>query len=372
MRVCKRCLMDTNVEGISFDKDGICNFCKDIETLLEQRWRPNVEGEKLLTELIQNIKKEGKGKPYDCVLGLSGGVDSSYLAYLASQKWGLRILAIHVNAGWNSEIAESNIEKLVNKYKIDLFTYVVDWEEMKDLQLSYFKSGIINLDIPQDHVYFAQLYKKSAQEKIKYVLTGHNLATESISVPSWAGNGDAMDSKQLYYIQNKFGKVKLKSYTTISLFSRLYNVFVLGQNVVKPLDLIPYNKEQAITFLENEIGWRGYGVKHGESVFTRFFQNYWLTERFNIDKRKGHLTSMIMSGLITKDKAQEELNIPLYEPHQLSLDIEFICNKLEISKEQLDTYLTMEKVDASKFPSNKKIISSIMYLKNRLRFRENA
>jgi aminotransferase len=360
--------MDSSDPHIVFNDSGVCNYCREIETLLLKRWRPDEEGEKILAELILKIKKDGAGKQYDCVIGLSGGIDSSYLAYLASRKWGLRVLAVHVNAGWNSEIAESNIEKLVNRYNIDLFTYVVDWEEMRDLQLSYFKSGIINLDTPQDHIFFSQLFKKTAQEKIKYVITGHNFATESISVPGWGG--DAMDSKQLNHIHNKFGNLKLKSYDTISLFQRLYYILVLKQTMVKPLNLMPYNKAEAASFLEKEIGWKSYGVKHGESVFTRFFQNYWLPERFGIDKRKGHLTSMIMSDTITREEALAELENPLYDPHQLSLDIEYVCNKLEIDRNELDRYLHMTKINDSSYPSNEKIIRFIMFLKNSLKVRQ--
>ncbi|KAA9041466.1 N-acetyl sugar amidotransferase [Ginsengibacter hankyongi] len=368
MKVCTRCVMDSGDPQIRFDEFGVCNYCKDIEILLKARWSPNDEGTKILNDLLEKIKKDGRGKSYDCVIGLSGGIDSSYLTYLATQKWGLRVLAVHVNAGWNSEIAESNIEKLVNKYKIDLFTYVVDWEEMRDLQLSYFKSGIVNQDTPQDHIFFSQLFKITAKEKIKYIMTGTNLATESISISGWGS--DAMDSKQLHYIHDKFGSIQLKSYDTISLFQRLY--FTLKQTVVKPLNLIAYDKDEAVRFLVQEVQWKAYGIKHGESVFTRFFQNYWLPERYGIDKRKGHLTSMIMSGMITRDDAIKELEKPLYDPHQLKLDIEYVCNKLEIDKQELEKYLTMEKVTDKSYPSNEKILAFIMYMKNLMKFRHKS
>ncbi|MFS8083532.1 MAG: N-acetyl sugar amidotransferase [Ginsengibacter sp.] len=370
MQVCRRCVMDSTDPQISFDESGICNYCKAIEALLEERWSPNDAGKKILDNLIEKIKKSGNGKNYDCVIGLSGGIDSSYLTYLATQKWGLRVLAVHVNAGWNSEIAESNIEKLVNKYNIDLFTYVVDWEEMRDLQLSYFKSGVVNLDTPQDHIFFSQLFKTSAKERIKYIMTGTNLATESISVPGWGSN--AMDSKQLHYIHKKFGSIKLKSYDTISLFERLYFIFLLKQTVVRPLNLISYHKDEAVRLLEKELDWKGYGMKHGESVFTRFFQNYWLIERYGIDKRKGHFTSMIMSGMMTRDEALKELDRPLYESHQLKLDIDYVCNKLEIDKQELERYLKMGKVRDNSYPSNERTLLSIMYLKKLIKFRHKT
>jgi N-acetyl sugar amidotransferase len=315
--------------------------------------------------LLHQIKNAGIGRGYDCIMGLSGGVDSSYLLHLAVKVWNLRVLAVHVNAGWNSETAESNIERLVNELNVDLYTYVVDWEEMRNLQLAYLKSGVINQDIPQDHVFFAQLYKRATKERISFVLTGHNLATESILPKSWGY--DAMDSKQLKYINNKFGKGKLKSYTTISLIQRLYYTFFLKQRVVKPLDLINYDKEEAKKFLKNQYGWQDYGVKHGESVFTRFYQNYWLPTRYGFDKRKAHLSSLIISRFITREDAIKQLNEPLYDDFLINIDKQYICNKLEISEEQLDAYLNINKVEHSAYPSNEFIFNILMKVYNKMR-----
>ncbi len=360
--ICNRCVMDTSDPNIIFDARGYCNNCNEAKKLLETRWFPNENGQRKLEELIKKIKASGRNKPYDCIMGLSGGVDSSHLLYLAVKQWGLRVLALHVNAGWNSETAESNIEKLVNSLGVDLFTYVVDWEEMKDLQISYLKSGLKNLDVPQDHIFFAQLYKKAAQKKIEYVLTGHNLATESITPSSWGYS--AMDAKQLKFIQKKFGTLNLKSYTTISLFDRLFYHFFLKQKVVKPLDYIPYNKESAKIFLNQTFDWQDYGVKHGESVFTRFYQNYWLPKRYGYDKRKSHLSSLIITGFITREKALEELNNPLYEEHILSLDKEYICNKLEITEAELDAYMNMDKIDHTSYPTSETMTNLILKFRN--------
>lgn len=360
--ICNRCVMDTSDPNIVFDTSGYCNNCNDAEILLKTRWFPNEIGQQKLEELIKNIKTAGHNKPYDCIIGLSGGVDSSYLLYLAVKKWGLRVLALHVNAGWNSEIAESNIEKLVNSLGVDLYTYVVDWEEMKDLQISYLKSGLKNQDVPQDHIFFAQLYKKAAEKKIEYVLTGHNLATESITPSSWGYN--AMDSKQLKFIQKKFGTRPLKSYTTISLFDRLFYHFFLKQKVVKPLDYIPYDKEAAKMFLNETFSWQDYGVKHGESVFTRFYQNYWLPKRYGYDKRKSHLSSLIITGFMTRERALQELEQPLYDEHTLKLDKEYICNKLEITEDELDMYMSMEKIDYKSYPTSENITNLVLKLRN--------
>lgn len=362
LRVCTRCVMDESDKNIHFDENGICNYCNNAEKLLNTRWFPNELGESKLKTLITQIKKSGEGDNYDCVIGLSGGVDSSYLLHLATKVWGLRVLAVHVNAGWNSETAESNIEKLVNALNVDLYTYVVDWEEMRNLQLAYLKSGVTNQDIPQDHVFFAQLYKRAASERIQFILTGHNLATESIMPSSWGYN--AMDSKQLKYIYKKFGNGNLNSYTTISLFERIYLTLVLKQKVAKPLDFIKYDKEKSKEFLKVEYNWQDYGVKHGESIFTRFYQNYWLPERYGLDKRRPHLSSMILTGFLSRTAALKILEEPLYDAHLLKLDKEYICNKLEISENEFNSFIKSEKVDHSDYPSSEYFINFLLKIYN--------
>lgn len=364
---CRRCVMDTSDPNIVFDERGYCNHCVGAERLLKARWFPNKVGQERLNEILTKIISSGKSKEYDCVMGVSGGVDSSYLLYQATEVWGLRVLAVHVNAGWNSEVAESNIEKLVNKLNVDLYTYVVNWEEVRDLQLSYFKSGLINLDVPQDHVFFAQLYKKAAKEKMKYILTGHNLATESITPASWGYS--PMDLRQIKYIQKTYGSLKLKSFTTISLFERLMFSIYPGQKIIKPLDYMPYNKEEAKDFLQAKFNWKDYGVKHGESVFTRFYQNYWLPERYGFDKRKAHLSSQIISGLISREQALEQLKEPLYDAHTLTLDKEYICNKMEIDEKELDLFIKSPKVNFTKYPSSYTITKSVNTVRNFIKYR---
>lgn len=349
IQVCSYCVMDTTDPAIEFDKEGRCNHCRTAEKLLEERVFS--DGEKRLKELIARVRVASKNKEFDCIIGLSGGADSSYLAYLASKVWGLRVLAVHVNAGWNSEIAESNIEKLVKKCGITLHTYVVDWEEVKDLQLSYLKSGLANQDVPQDHVFFAVLYKLAAKEGIKHVFTGHNIATESILPASWGYN--AMDSKQLKAIHKKFGNVKLKSYKTISFFYRyVYLPFIYGLKIDMPLNLLDYDKDKAKDFLLKEIGWKDYGLKHGESVFTKFFQNYWLPERWGFDKRKAHASSQIVSGKISREEALKELNATLYSPVDIQNDKDYICRKLNLSHEELESYFKMPLKYHWDYPSN--------------------
>lgn len=365
-QICSYCVMDTSDPDIEFDENNRCNHCRGAEQLLKERVFSGDKGEEKLKQLLDQIKTQSKLKEFDCIIGLSGGADSCYLAYLASKVWNLRVLAVHVNAGWNSEIAESNIEKLVKKCGITLHTYVVDWEEVRDLQLSYLKSGLANQDVPQDHVFFAVLFKLAAKEGIKHVFTGHNIASESILPAAWGYN--AMDSKQLKSIHKRFGSIKLKSYKTISFFYRyVYLPFIYGLKIHMPLNLIDYDKEKAKAFLADEIGWKDYGVKHGESVFTRFFQNYWLPKRWGFDKRKAHASSQIVSGNMTREEALLELKKELYTPVEIQNDKDYICRKLNITHEELDNYFKMPLRYWTDFPSNEKLFRSAMNLQKKLK-----
>jgi N-acetyl sugar amidotransferase len=367
-RVCSYCLMDETDPLIQFNDEGRCNHCIDAERLLKERCFNGEEGARKIRDLINEIKKNNSKNEFDCIVGLSGGADSSYLAYIASKIWGLRVLAVHVNAGWNSEIAESNIEKLANKCGLTLHTYVVDWEEVRDLQIAYLNSGLANQDVPQDHVFFAVLYKLAAKENVKYVFTGHNIVTESILPKEWGYN--AMDSKQLKYIHKKFGSNIRKSYQTISFFYRyIYLQYFYKIKIINPLNFIDYDKDEAKFFLNNEIGWKDYGMKHGESVFTRFFQNYWLPSRFGFDKRKAHLSSLIVSNKINKQEAYSELAKPLYDSVTLQNDKEYICRKLRIDNLKFDELLSMPVKTFRDYPSNFKLFNFAIKINNYLRNR---
>lgn len=361
-QVCTRCVMDTTDSDISFDENGVCNHCLRFENEFKPIWFPNEKGNKILEKKIKEIKKKQKTKKYDCIMGLSGGVDSSYLAYL-SRTWGLRILAIHVDAGWNSELAVQNIEILINKCNLDLFTYVVDWEEMKDMHLAFLKSGLANQDVPQDHIFFSILYQKAIELDIPYVLTGSNIATESILPQSWGY--DAMDAIQIKAIHKKFGKLKkLKSYKTISFFNLyLYYRFFKKLKTIKPLDYIAFHKDEAKKELIRELGWKDYGLKHGESRFTKFFQNHYLPHKFGYDKRKAHLSSLIVSGQMTRSQALEELKKPLYDEVELENDKAYFAKKLGMSKEELENILNGNKKHYTDYPNHQKIFSFFNFLK---------
>ena len=332
-QMCLRCVVDTTDIDISFDERGYCNHCTHVEkVIIPHNWHPDT-GRPKLNKILDQIRKDGEGKPYDCVIGLSGGVDSSYLACLVVKDFGLRPLAIHVDAGWNSEIAVHNIEMLVRKLNIDLYTKVIDWEEIQDLQRAYIRAGVANQDVPQDHVFFAVLYDKTREMNINYFLSGGNYATESILPKNWGYN--AMDSRNLKAIHAKFGERPLKKYPLLSVYKNyIYYPYVFKLKRIRPLDYLPYHREEAIAYLQREVGWKNYGDKHHESRWTKWFQSYYLPTRFNYDKRKAHLSSMIMSNEITREEALAQLSIPSYNENDRRIDEEFIIKKLNMNSHE--------------------------------------
>lgn len=366
-RVCTRCVMDTSDPEIAFDEAGVCSHCRNFEAVTRKRWFPNEEGAHLLEQKIGEIKAAGRNAEYDCLIGLSGGVDSSYLA-LKAKDWGLRPLVVHIDAGWNSELAVSNIESVVKACGYDLHTIVIDWGEMRDLQLSYLKSSLSNQDVPQDHAFFANLYQYAVRNKVKYILSGGNIATEGIFPTSW--HGDAMDAINLKAVQRQFGTIKLKSYQLIG-FLDYYVIYPLlhGMRTVRPLNFMPYDKENAIEALR-AIGWRPYGRKHGESRFTKLFQNYYLPEKFGYDKRRPHLSSLIVSGQMKRDDALSVLEEPLYDPKDLAADLAFFCKKLGISENEFYSYMAEPNkhyTDFANWDRRKNIVKTLQNIYTRLR-----
>jgi N-acetyl sugar amidotransferase len=349
-QVCTRCVMDTSDPEITFEA-GVCSHCRRFDAVTRRHWFPNDEGARWLDAVLDRIRKDGSGRRYDCILGLSGGVDSSYLA-LRLHRWGLHPLAVHVDAGWNSELAVANIEKIVKHCGYDLHTHVVDWEEVRDLQMAYLRSGVSNQDVPQDHVFFAALYHFAAANKIRYVLSGGNFATEAIFPRAW--HHDAMDSVNLRAIYRRFGNgSRLRTYSTISFMAYYFwYPFVRGIRQIRPLNYIPYCKATAIAELESTVGWRAYSRKHGESLFTKFFQNYYLPKRFGYDKRRPHLSSLIVSGQLAREAAIRELEKPLYDPAELETDIAFFCKKMQLRRAELDELMARPIRHFSEFPNH--------------------
>ncbi len=346
---CTRCIMDTSDPSITFDPQGVCNHCRHFDEVTRREWFPNEEGARKWAAMADQIRLAGKGQEYDCILGLSGGIDSSYLA-LKVKDWGLRPLVVHVDAGWNSELAVANIEAVVKHCNFDLHTHVVDWEEMRDLHLAYLRAGISNQDVPQDHVFFSALYHFATSNRIRYILSGGNLATEGIFPGAW--HGAAMDAINLKAIHRTFGERPLKTYSTISFFEYYFwYPLVKKMRTVRPLNFMPYDKDLAIEEMEKTMGWRSYGRKHGESLFTKLFQNHYLPKKFGYDKRLPHLSSLIVSGQMTRDAALVKLQEPLYAPDELEIDISYFCKKLRISRAQFDEFLKPPGRDYSEFPN---------------------
>ncbi len=352
-QVCTRCIMDTTDPEITFDEQGRCNHCtRFFNTIQGVHWLPNDEGKRILDETIARMKSEGRGRQYDGIIGLSGGVDSSYLL-CKLREWGLRPLAVHVDAGWNSELAVKNIEVLCKKLDIDLHTIVIDWEAMRNVQVAFLRSGVENQDIPQDHAFFAALYRYAVKKGVRYVFNGSNFATESILPSAWGY--DAMDSTYLRAIVRRFGDGKLKNYPVVNFWEYyVYYPYIRRMAVVRPLNYIHYRKNEAIQELERNFGWRYYGAKHWESRFTKFFQGYYLPTRFGYDKRKAHLSSLVVSGEITRDEALAEMEKPVYPPDQLENDTAFVLKKLRISREEFERLINSSRV-VEDIPTNAKL-----------------
>tara|TARA_B100000315_G_C14535463_1_gene568247 strand:- start:540 stop:1640 length:1101 start_codon:yes stop_codon:yes gene_type:complete len=327
--------MDTSDPKISFDERGVCDYCNNYHTNILPNWHPNDHGEKLIEPVINKIKEWGSNKSHDCLIGVSGGADSSYLVYIAKEKFGLNPLIFHVDAGWNSQISVNNIARIIDGLGLELYTEVINWKEMQDLQLSFFKAQVPHLDAPQDHVFFASLYNFAVKNKFKYILTGQNHSTECIREPlEWIYH--ASDLRQLRDIHQKFGTVPLNTYPTADIFKyKVYYRIFYGQKVIKPLNYVPYNKNKAMQELEDKFGFIPYAHKHYESRFTRFFEGFWLPKKFGYDKRRTHFSSLILTNQMTREEALMELSKPAYDKDEMKQDFEFIAKKLNLNVDEL-------------------------------------
>ncbi len=335
--------MDTTDPNIHFDENGVCDHCHDFENNVKPNWHTDDKGTYELEKIITKIKGKGINKEFDCILGLSGGVDSSYLLHLAVKEFGLRPLVFHVDGGWNSELAVHNINVMIDKLGLDLYTEVINWEEMKDFQLAFFKSGVPHLDIPQDHAFVATLYYFAEKHKIKYILNGGNFSTECVQYPmEWFYYGT--DMSQINDIRKRFGTISMDTYPFSSIYRhKIYLKYIKGVHVVKPLNYRPFIKEKALKLLEKEYGWKPYPQKHFESRFTKFYEGYWLPERFGYDTRKVQLSSLILTGQMTREEALAILSKPAYNPETIVDEFNYIATKLGISSEELRRYFEMPK-----------------------------
>jgi len=354
-QVCTNCVMDTSDSLITFDEKGMCDHCRNFYENIKPNWHTDERGHAQLKKMIEQVKRAGRKRDYDCLIGISGGVDSSYLAYVATEKWGLRPLILTVDVGWNLNVAIENVEKIVKGLGLDMVTEVVNWEEMKDLQRAYFMSQVPYQDIPQDHAIFAAVYNFAAKHHFKYVLTGGNFSTECVREPNeWVHQNDIAQIKDIH---RKFGKVPLKTFPLCGMFKyRLYYRYLKGMHIVKPLDWIPYVKADAIRELGERFGWVPYQNKHFENVFTRFYEGYWLTHKFGYDKRRCHFSSLILTGQLTRERALEILEQPPYDGKQALDDLEYIAKKLDMTPDEFRNLMAGENKTWRDYRSNKTLI----------------
>ncbi|WP_281348298.1 N-acetyl sugar amidotransferase [Nitrincola alkalisediminis] len=342
--ICTRCIMNTSDPNIAFNDEGICNYCNNFEATIKPSWDTGAKGMSDLQQLADSIRQSAKGHDFDCIIGLSGGLDSSYAAYIAKEKMGLRPLLFHVDAGWNTDQAVGNIEKLVDGLDLDLYTEVVNWEEMKRLQVAFLRSGIPDQDLVQDAAFFSGLYKFARQNGIKHIITGSNFSTECCREPEEWGGYLGIDKTLFGDIWKQFGEGDLKTFPlTDILVYKLWYQKILGMKVHHPLNLVPYVKKDAEDELERLFGWQRFKHKHHESRFTRFYEDYWLPRRFGFEKRRAHFSSLIMTGQMTREDALDRISRPEMDEHFLEQEFEYVAHKLGLSVDELQALFDMPK-----------------------------
>lgn len=365
-RICTVCVLDDSIPTTIFDEAGQCSACKQAMARRPFEWHDGPEGPPLLDQRIEQVRRDGRGKRYDCIIGLSGGLDSAYLALQLRRRYPtLRLLAIHVDGGWNSEPAVRNIELLVRNLDLDLRTNVVEWSEMQDLQRAFLRSGVINQDIPQDHAFFASLYHTAAEYRIKWFLSGVNFSSESVNS---SGSFPAIDLRHLMDIHRRFGELPLSTFpkfTLAQLITRKYLFKSLG--ILDPLNYLPYDRRTATEELRTAVGWRDYGEKHCESRWTKFYQEIYLPMKHGFDKRRMHYASLIVAGQISRYQALEKLSLPPCDPRQTHHSIKFIARKLDMPMSELYSILRLPPVDHFAYDSNQRIFAAVANGKRHIR-----
>ena len=343
-QVCTCCVMDTSDEDITFDENGVCMRCKEYQERILPEWNYGKGHEAELHTLLDAIKKSGEGKPYDCILGLSGGLDSSYMLHLAVTEWGLRPFVFHIDCGWNLPVAEENIKRLTDKLGVKLHVEKMDWNELREMQLAWFRTGLESLDAPQDHAFIALIDRFSRELGVKYILNGYNIATEVIADPaSWnKGAGPTGDSTYMKDVIRKHCSIPIRHYTFTNGFKhKLYLPYVLGVKTVKPLNLVPFTRAEMIVTLSREYGYEPYGQKHFEDLITKFLEGWWSPTRFGHDIRRAQLSSLVVTGQMPRDEALKILEQPPLteeESHELFVEV---ARRLEISEDELMAFHDM-------------------------------
>jgi N-acetyl sugar amidotransferase len=328
--------MDTSDPNITFDERGWCDYCNNFHEHIAPNWHTDARGEAELMRVAEKIRKGGLGRDFDCIIGLSGGLDSSYCTYIVKEKMGLRPLLFHVDAGWNTDQAVGNIEKLVDGLGLDLYTEVINWEEMKDLQVSFLKAQIADQDLPQDTAFFSMLYKFARQNKIKYVLTGGNFSTECCREPEEWGGYPGIDRTLIHDIHSRFGSHPLTTFPIVDILTyKIYYKYALGMEVYRPLNSVQFLKKDAEQKLGDLFGWEPFLHKHHESRFTRFYEDYWMPRKFGYEKRRAHFSSLIMTGQMTRQEALDRIAKPELDEHFLQQEFEYVAHKLDLSVDEL-------------------------------------
>jgi len=357
--ICSKCIMDTSDPNITFDEAGVCEYCSNFERNIKPSWDTGAAGQARLAQLAQTIKAAGQGKDFDCIIGLSGGLDSSYAAYIAKEKMGLRPLLFHVDAGWNTDQAVGNIEKLVDGLGLDLYTEVINWDEVRRLQIAFLRAGIPDQDLVQDAAFFSGLYKFARQHGIKHIITGSNFSTECCREPEEWGGYLGIDTRLFGDIWKQHGEGQLKSFPlTDILIYKVWYQKILGMKVHHPLNLVPYVKQEAEEELGRLYGWLPFKHKHHESRFTRFYEDYWLPRRFGFEKRRAHFSSLIMTGQMTREVALERIARPEMDEHFLEQEFEYVAHKLGLTVDELRVLFDSPKKTYRDYKNKRWIIDS--------------
>ncbi len=357
-KICNRCIMDKSDRQIRFDLNGNCQYCNNFDRNIAPNWRAGVDGAAELNRLAKLIRQAGSGKDFDCIIGLSGGLDSSYAAYVAKEKMGLRPLLFHVDAGWNTDQAVSNIEKLVDGLGLDLYTDVINWESVKRMQVAFLRAGIPDQDLVQDAAFFSGLYKFARKFKIKHIITGSNFSTECCREPEEWGGYLGIDKTLFKDIWEKCGDGRPNDDFPLVdiLVYKLYYQKILGMKVHFPLNLVKYSKKEAEDELENLFGWQRFQHKHHESRFTRFYEDYWLPRRFGYEKRRAHFSSLIMTGQLTRDEALIRIASPEMDEHFLKQEFQYVANKLDLNVDVLEQIFNSPKKTYRNYKNKRDLI----------------
>ena len=359
--------MDSSETGVTFDDSGQCNCCRDAQRQMPHTWFPGAPGSERMAALVAGLRQDGRKRQYDAIVGLSGGIDSAYLAHVMAREHGLRLLAVHVDGGWNSAPAVANIETLVRALDLDLFTHVVEWREMRDVQLAFLRAGVLNQDFPQDHAFFATLFRTARRFGIPTFLSGVNFTSECVSIPK-AGTPPSVDGRHVRAIHARFGTGMLVDYPIMTLPAYLLQTKLRGRPVIaRPLDFMNYDKEMARETLRATYGWRDYGAKHSESRFTKFYQDIYLPRKFGIDKRRLHLSSLIVSGQLTRDTALSALDRIVIDPVEADRDIRFVAKKLGVSRAEMDALIDAGPVPHDAYTSDYALHGLLTKIRHNLR-----